>query len=502
MNRLAVFLVALCVVLAGCNAISPGTTQTETDAGVAETTTSGGDGDTGGDTAPPDPDEDRLGWENGYWYNESIDVDNSDGMTDAELEAAASRAMARIEYVRDREFEDMVEFEVITRPEYRNRTTPDYDDTFRTFDNVKFEALFFVGEDEDSLAVQQANRGSSVLGFYDSRNDSMVLISDTDQPQLDGEGTLAHELVHALQDQRYNLTSGPLQVGTRDGYNARNGIVEGEANFVQQKYTSRCGEEWECIDSPEGNDPDLSGLHWGIYYMDIFPYTDGQVYVEQVYNRDGWDAVDAKLESPPASSSQVIDFREPASRSVEVNLQDTTSGGWERVQPEPQRPGQVRPDYAVLGQSAIASMFAYTIRDQYNQDYVVDPQTFVNLYQNGSVNQTDPLNYGFDAAEGWTGDRMHIYQNPSTGPNETAYVWRISWESEQDAQEFAESYRSLLTHWGGERVRDSPETWRIDEENGSPFEDAFYLEIEGDTVTIVNAPTTDDLGDVYSGYDG
>ncbi|MDX1748601.1 MAG: hypothetical protein R3324_21930, partial [Halobacteriales archaeon] len=36
---------------------------------------------------PPDPETDRLGWENGYWYNESITVDQSDGLSDEELDA-------------------------------------------------------------------------------------------------------------------------------------------------------------------------------------------------------------------------------------------------------------------------------------------------------------------------------------------------------------------------------------------------------------------------------
>ena len=29
---------------------------------------------------PDDPESDVLGWENGYWHNETIDVDQSDGL--------------------------------------------------------------------------------------------------------------------------------------------------------------------------------------------------------------------------------------------------------------------------------------------------------------------------------------------------------------------------------------------------------------------------------------
>ncbi|HKL30417.1 MAG TPA: hypothetical protein VJ898_14260, partial [Natrialbaceae archaeon] len=58
--------------------------------------------------APPDPDEDVIGWENGYWYDESIDVDQSDGLSDAELDRFVARTMARVERIRGLEFRENV----------------------------------------------------------------------------------------------------------------------------------------------------------------------------------------------------------------------------------------------------------------------------------------------------------------------------------------------------------------------------------------------------------
>jgi hypothetical protein len=48
--------------------------------------------------------------------------------------------------------------------------------------------------------------GTSVTGFYEPANKTMYLM--TDVPEEEQEETLAHELVHALQDQHYDL--GPL----------------------------------------------------------------------------------------------------------------------------------------------------------------------------------------------------------------------------------------------------------------------------------------------------
>jgi hypothetical protein len=78
---------------------------------------------------------------------------------------------------------------------------------------------------------------------------------------------------------------------------------------------------------------------------------------------------------------------------------------------------------------------------------------------------------------------------------ETAYTWRIAWDSQRDAKQFAETYRNLLQYWGAEQ-RDNG-VWRIPE-GESEFADAFRVTVSGDTVTIVNAPTVDQLGDVHA----
>ncbi|MFC7190435.1 hypothetical protein ACFQL7_11610 [Halocatena marina] len=67
-------------------------------------------------SAPPDPNTDTLGWESGYWYNESITVDQSDGLSESELDAFLARSMARVEHIRRLEFTEQVEIEFV-RPE-------------------------------------------------------------------------------------------------------------------------------------------------------------------------------------------------------------------------------------------------------------------------------------------------------------------------------------------------------------------------------------------------
>lgn len=494
MRPRAAVLCVLLVVLAGCSA--PFSIGGEGTTGGPNSSGASGAGDAGTATATADapaqsladPADDVLGWEGGYWYNESIPVTGTDGLNASEQSALVNRTMARIERVRELEFDSTVPVEVISREEFQGPPNATgggaRSPAFRTFDNAKFEALFLIGEENDSLAVQQSNSNQNVLGYYSPRNDSIVVVSDSETPKL-GRSTLAHELVHALQDQQFNLSQGAPP--TRDGYNARNGLVEGEANYVQRRYEKRCGGQWRCLDvGGAGGSGGGGDLHLGVYALEYFPYADGPAFVDAVYDRAGWQGVNDLYEDIPASSEQII-HPEKYGTDTPTNLtvRDRTAGGWERVRPNG------RPDYATLGQSGLSAMFGYTIYDDYNRSSVVRPDEFINS-EGRSVNRTDPFEYGLAPTDGWDGDRMAVYENDG----KTGYVWKLAWDSPEEAREFVRGYRELLSHWGGERVLGRQGVWEI--ERSSPFTDAFRISRSGDTVTIVNAPQPSALDAVHA----
>jgi hypothetical protein len=509
MRTLPALLVTLLVVLAGCSTGFTGGplgggSQGPGAADEATPTPTSASGGTDFDFA--DPDEDRLGWEDGYWYNESVAYNASDGLNESERRALVARSMARVEHLRELEFRQRVPIRVVNRSTYREQYASgdaNYTTTFRTFDNAKFESLFLIGEDQDSLNVQNQNRGANVLGFYSPRNGSIVVVSESTPPELRNELTLGHELTHALQDQVYNLSN--YTRPTRETYSAYNGLFEGDSHYIEQQYRQRCDGEWNCLSLPgQGSPGDSSDIHFGVYLLNFFPYSDGPPFVEHHRDRGGWAAIDAMYDDPPASAEQVIyPEKYGEDRPTNVTLTDQQTGDWERVRPESPREGQVRPAYASFGQSGMSAMFAYTVADPYNRSAVEGAREFVNR-EDGQVDRRDPFNYDLRWTSGWDGDRMHVYRNATAAAatdgstNETAYVWRSTWDSPADAREFARGYRLLLEHWGGDRVSgDQVEyVYRIDRQ---PFADAFRVSVDGDTVTIVNAPTVAGLDEVRSG---
>ncbi|WP_435196175.1 Hvo_1808 family surface protein [Natronomonas sp. EA1] len=497
MRRLPGLLLALLVLLSGCSVgfqpesgpIGPDPTATPTptphgDPGVTPTPDSDATPTPAASTDLPDPASDVLGWEDGYWHNESLSVNQSDGLNQTELRAVVARSMARVEVIRELEFKQRVPVDIVLRSAYQNRSSPEYSEAFRTFDNTKFESLFLIGEDRDALAVQEGNRGSSVLGFYSPANDSIVIIADSETPQFSNELTLGHELVHAAQDQYFDL--GSFVRPTREAYNAKNGLIEGDANYVQSTYRERCESEWECLRAPSGGGGGGGDFHLGVYILNYFPYSDGPGFVKYFERRGGWERVDELYAAPPASTEQVIDPpKYGTDMPTDVTLTDRTANGWERVVPEPPS-SSPRPPYAVFGQSGVATMFAYTLYDPYNRSAAIAPDDFLNR-EGGSINRTDPFNYDIAPASGWDGDRLHIYEKDG----EAAYVWKLVWDSPSEAEEFADAYGRLLSHYGGAKT--GPDTYVID---SGPYADAFRVTVSGDTVVIVNAPTTGDLDDV------
>jgi len=436
----------------------------------------------------PNPAEDTLGWENGCWHDDPIAVTVDDGLNETELEAVVARTMARVEFVRELEFEETVPVEVVSREEFRERTAGRYDNVSeaeRLHQNVKHEALFFVPEDEDAIAQLEANTGGTVLGYYAPGPDRIVVVSDSDGPlRVDGP-TLAHELAHALQDQQFNLSR--YDRSTTEQNNAVSGLLEGDPTYTEFLYRQRCGEQWDCPSRDSGSGgPPGSEFDWGIYFMGFQPYSDGGPFVQQLRQEGGWEAVNAAYENPPASSEQVMyPEKYPEETPANVTVPDRSDDAWRILELE----GGV--NYAVYGEAGMASMFISPTFDDREPVFV----------ERNDIVTGDELNlveYSIPETDGWNGDKLYPYvRNDSAATNETGYVWKTEWDTRADAREFATAYVELLEFHEAEAVAGRENTYRIPDDE--PYGDAFYLNRTGKTVVVVNAPDVDELANVRRG---
>jgi len=448
---------------------------------------SGGDRPARDADPPPDPEEDRLGWENGVWHNESVGVNASDGINRSESARLLDRTMARVELVRGTEFEEPVDLNFRTRSEVAELLASGDRAVPETAVNVQLEALGVVGEDRDAVDVLRAARRGSATAFVvrqpvpelDLDTGDVTVVVDEGETAY-SEVVLAHELVHVVQVQELGVPSLSTGVST-DRVNANRAVTEGEASYVGYRYQQRCGDEWDCV-TPRTPGPDRSDAVTALVYRSLVRYSHGGDLVAARHDDGGWDEVTDLYARPPASTEQVIHPEKYRTDDPQlVTVPDRSDEAW--------RPLTTRAD--TVGESGLFVLLWYPGFES-RSDVVMDPSRF-----NDSLRSQIQVDFDHEATAGWDGDRLVPYVSDEAGENETGYVWRTVWDSERDATEFREAYLTVLEYRGAEPVGDDGETFRVPDDRS--FGDAFSVVRNGSEVYVVNAPTVADLPAVHDG---
>lgn len=325
-----------------------------------------------------------------------------------------------------------------------------------------------------------------MAGFYDPQDDEIKIITPTPSRPVIDNSTLIHELTHALQDQHFNISRAKYHGDTQDEQLAIDGLVEGEAAYIQQLYVQRCGTTWSCVDTParsaQPRDGGGSQPNLGVLLVLLQPQSDGPVYIDQLVEHGGWDAVTEAFEQPPNSSEQIIHTTDE--RPTSISFQDTATNGWNLF------PNQGRNGSDTVGEASIYAMFWYQARTSGAQ--TINPRS---LFRTES--EFDRFNYVSDPSAGWANDRLFPYRKQTMNETQFGYVWVTAWDTEADAAEFNAAYLEILEAQNATK-RDN-RTWVI--ENGR-FADAFRVVQRGNRVVIVNGPTVEALDALRPGLAG
>ena len=433
---------------------------------------------------------DLVGCWNGTHYEDEVSFNQSDGLNESELEALTHLTMARVEYLRERPFREDVPVETVTRSQYANDTASggngSADEAFRRWNDQVWEALFVVGEDANANDEIDSVFGGAVSGFYSPAQDRIVLVvAEGEETRID-PSTLAHELVHGMQDQYHDLTRPRYAGTTQDGDLAVDGIVEGEAVHIEELYAARCAADWTCLDAPSGGGGGGSpaDFNFGILQTVLQPYSDGALYVEELVDEGGWEAVNETMSEPPGSTAEVI-HRNPEYETRNVTFEDTATGEWETY-----------PDQGVDGAETTgeASMFVMFWYQSFEYEYpVLDPDAGlrenvrIHTRPEESLRTRANYNYAHESTDGWAGDELYPYRAGDGDDARDGYVWVTEWQTPGDAADFRETYLRMITAHGD----DAYEAGRVYEIDGGDFPGAYGVVRDGTRVTIAHAPTPD-----------
>jgi hypothetical protein len=319
-----------------------------------------------------------------------------------------------MEEIRGLELLQPIKVSTKTRAEIQNQTAQDLETDYPAIDRQNDQrvlvAFGLMDSDQDIGEIYVEVLGEQIAGYYDPETDEMVVVSDDapgDALSASNEVTYAHEVVHALQDQHFDLESFDDQrnEGSDDESLAVTALIEGDATTAQIQYLianpGLIGDLSGEISDGDAASQALDNAPPIISATLLFPYEQGQVFVDEIMADGGWEAVDAAFASPPASTEQILhpdkyQAGEPPVTVAMPNIAEGLGAGWT----------------------------------------VFDTNTMGEFQTSVLLNEGDvSARQAEQAAEGWGGDTYTVVGTEG----EDVIVWDSEWDTEDDATEFAES---------------------------------------------------------------
>jgi hypothetical protein len=194
-----------------------------------------------------------------------------------------------------------------TRREGLAQIDRDYPLAERRADEETLELVGLLEPGSNLRSISGSLFGDQVAGFYDPKSKRLAVVRSASGGAPLVEITLAHELTHALEDQRFGLQD-DAGAGVEDGRTAYSALVEGSATAVMTEYAKRypaavsLGDALSSVLSSAGG----TGLPPYFEASALFPYLRGEAFVGELRRVGGWRLVNAAYERPPTSTEQIM----------------------------------------------------------------------------------------------------------------------------------------------------------------------------------------------------
>lgn len=423
-GSLAVLLSIAVTVAAACVNVSPTPTSTPL-ATSASTPTPTSEGSPSAPPAPTDAPTPTSA------VDESPGPETPLPSIDPDLADQIDRVTAQIPPIRQLQPTEDVPYQFISREQFRDELVElndeDVPPEVRAAAERMLKRLGLLPDDADLEALLLDLYGSQVAAFYRPDNGRFYII-ERDQPfGLIDRIITAHEYTHALQDQHFDLEETRItDPAEGDAALAQLAVIEGDATLTSQQWAIENLTQQEVLqlltESLAGLDQQtLEGMPLVLRRELEFPYAEGFAFVDDIHKLGGYEAVDQAIQRPPASTEQILhsDKYYAQEAPIDVTLEDAS---------------------AALGDG-------WTLAYQQTMGEL-DTQVFVGGGEEPRFNLPGlPAEWPHaEVAEGWGGDRLHMYEHPDGG---WAIAWQTSWDSVADAEEFEARTNELASTFDG-----------------------------------------------------
>ncbi len=292
----------------------------------------------------------------------------------------------------------------------------DYTDENEADDVLELSIIGLLKPNFDLKTLYIDLYSEEIAGYYDNETKEMFIVSD-EGFQGPERLTYSHEYTHALQDQNYDIEHG---LNYSDDYCEKNteycaavqSLIEGDAVLSQTiwyQYYATSTDKTQISNFYNSQKSPVYDSAPAFMKEDfVFPYNQGVTFVEAIFTKGGWSAVNAMYHNPPVDTEQILHPNlYPDDKPVTVSLPDiasTLGSGWREV-----------------SRNTMGEWYTYLI--------LADADN-----QNARLSQSDAQ----AAAAGWGGDEYLVLHNDAK--DLTVFVLKMVWDTTKDASEFASSF--------------------------------------------------------------
>ncbi len=246
-----------------------------------------------------------------------------------------------------------------------------------------------------------------VAGFYDGDTRELVVPARAAELSPLQKVTLVHELVHALTDQHFDFHERSTQLDDEERFDelsAFHALIEGDATHAEFRYLLGLpmAEQRRILFESLSQDQAVFEATPGFLQdLLLFPYLEGNRFVEYIVDRQGYGAVDAAYQQPPRSTEHIYRPGTFGAEEVRVVTLPATS-----------LPGYETGEESVWGVLGFDLMFRRTL----------------------------PTSIAQDAIEGWGGDTYRVLWDGE----QVVFVVLFQGDAVRDAEELHTALREYV----------------------------------------------------------
>jgi hypothetical protein len=329
-------------------------------------------------------------------------------------------------------------------------------------EGLALQLFGFIPTQFDYEAAEYKLLQEQLAGYYEPSDGTMYMASDLGDEEADA--TLAHELVHALQDQRWNLAErSKYRPGEGDRSEAVSALAEGDATsamFDVMIARAAPSSGKTAVDLPDdvfaeqiragmNEGPGATAPHVMRTSL-AAPYIYGTLFVHALRRRGGWAAVNRAWDDPPTTSEQIMHLEKWLAHEPALSVTAPTFAAL--------GPGWTSADVDTEGELGTRIAF----------EEWMDPKAAA------------------EASVGWGGDRGVL----ATNGDRVAFVWRLRYDPGKTAGEhamhaFGALAKAMDKSMGPAKVMDTNFLCRERSDRGP-----MGLALDGADIVFVLGPTS------------